>query len=499
MNSLFNNLLIFEIANNHQGDVSHARYIIQKIGETVRMYGLNAAVKLQYRDLDTLVHPNLRPPLGDISANKHVMRFYNTRLSDDAMLALVDEIHKQKLIAMCTPFDEFSVEKCITHDIDILKIASCSALDWPLLHKAIETQKPIAVSTGGKTFSDMDELYNLLVNSQSDFAMLHCVGAYPMKNRQAQLYCIKRMINRYSKATIGYSGHECPDNLAIVQMAVAMGACVFERHVGHATEKYGLNGYSTEVDHIGRWIAAILTAKEICGDPHCKITDTDEIKSLNELSRGTYCANPIQKGTRITRQDVFFAMPCVDRQISSGQFSQGTIATRDYIINDAIADSSTSPTHPTRSEITDIWELLMDAKVVIGKSYEIELSHHYGIERFREVGVAIVNIINREYCKKIIAVFPFQKHPTHYHKIKEETFHVLYGVLDLIINGREVRLRMGDLITIERGVQHSFTSQEGCVFEEVSTTHIIGDSYYADESISQTEIAKRKTIVKNGE
>ena len=361
-----------------------------------------------------------------------------------------------------------------------------------MLHKAIETQKPIAVSTGGKTFSDMDELYNLLVNSRSDFAMLHCVGAYPLKNRQAQLYCIKRMINRYFRAAIGYSGHECPDNLAIVQMAVAMGACVFERHVGHATEKYVLNGYSTEVDHIGRWVEAILTAKEICGDPQCKITDAEEIKTLNELSRGTYCVNPIRKGARITRQDVFFAMPCVDGQISSGQFSQDTVATRDYAINDAITDSSASSTH---SVINDILELLTDAKVVIGKSYGIELSHHYGIERFREVGAAIVNVINREYCKKIIAVLPSQKHPTHYHKIKEESFHVLYGVLDLIINGCEVRLYMGDLITIERGVQHSFTSQEGCVFEEVSTTHIIGDSYYADEAISQTEIAKRKTIV----
>ena len=54
------------------------------------------------------------------------------------------------MIAISTPFDEGSVDWCMEQGIDIIKIASCSSLDWPLLEKAAATGKPLIISTGGK-------------------------------------------------------------------------------------------------------------------------------------------------------------------------------------------------------------------------------------------------------------------------------------------------------------------------------------------------------------
>ena len=73
--------------------------------------------------------------------------------------------------------------------------------------------------------------------------------------------------------------------------------------------------------------------------------------------------------------------------------------------------------------------MLNKAKIVLSSEFEIEVSHHYGIENYREYGALIITCINREYCKKLLVVLPNQKHPNHYHKLKEETFQVLSGTL----------------------------------------------------------------------
>ena len=51
------------------------------------------------------------------------------------------------------------------------------------------------------------------------------------------------------------------------------------------------------------------------------------------------------------------------------------------------------------------------------------------------------------------------------------------------------------MVLVERGMWHSFSSVGGCVFEEVSTTHIVGDSYYEDEKIAQLDPMQRKTVL----
>ena len=123
----------------------------------------------------------------------------------------------------------------------------------------------------------------------------------------------------------------------------------------------------------------------------------------------------------------------------------------------------------------------------------MEISHHYGIDKFEEYGVVSITVVNREYCKKLLIVFPGQKHPEQYHKEKEETFHVLYGDLDLELNGKWQTLKAGDVVTIERGIRHSFKSNKGVIIEEISSNHSVDDSFYTDNSISKN--LNRKTFL----
>ena len=224
----FKDLFIFEMANNHQGDVKHGLAIIKAMGKIARENKINAAVKLQYRDLDTFIHPHQI----NNKENKHVSRFLSTRLSKDGFRTLVDAIRNEGMLTVCTPFDEASVDLIVEHGIEVIKIASSCADDWPLIQKIVKAEKPVIASTGGLTINEIDNLYSYLTHRLKQVAILHCLSVYPAPVEDLNLDVIRTMRSRYPDVAIGYSGHEEPDNTDVIKAAVMCGATVFERHVG---------------------------------------------------------------------------------------------------------------------------------------------------------------------------------------------------------------------------------------------------------------------------
>lgn len=492
---VFNDLIIFEMANSHQGSVEHGIRIIKEMGKIARKYNINAAVKLQYRELNSFIHPDFKER-DDV---KHIPRFMSTRLTFEQFCELVQAVKEEGMVTISTPFDEEGVKWCVEQDLDIIKIASCSSMDWPLLEVAAKVGKPLIVSTGGKTISDIDKIFNFLTHREVEFSLLHCVAEYPAPVERLQLDFIDRMKKRYHKVPIGYSGHEDPNDHIVSMLTVAKGATIFERHVGLPTETITLNAYSMNPAQADKWVESIVNAKLICSlkKDDTKYISQEELDSLQSLARGVYAKNNIVIGDKISRDDVYFAMPLQEGQMTSGEFYEGVIATRDYIENAPLKEKKLiSDIKSARSIIHDAKGMLFEAGITLGASIEVELSHHYGISNFRHIGALIVNIVNREYCKKLIIVLPGQKHPRHHHKIKEETFLVLYGDLEIEIDGVKHSLKPGDMQTVLRGQVHSFSSKKGAIFEEISTTHVSGDSYYDDQQIMSKDLIERKTFIK---
>ena len=95
--------------------------------------------------------------------------------------------------------------------------------------------------------------------------------------------------------------------------------------------------------------------------------------------------------------------------------------------------------------------------------------------------------------------FAGQFHPTHYHKNKDETFYVLHGSMEIDVEGRRKVLYPGDVLWMPRGVWHSFKTDTGVIFEEVSTTSLetVGDSYYIEKEIAKLSRESRKTKLLN--
>ena len=100
-------LFILEMANNHMGDVAHGVALIRAMRDAVAGFDqFEFAFKLQFRDLDTYIHPSARGR-ADL---KYVKRFEETRLSRANFEALIAEMRACGFTPACTPFDEPSVQ-----------------------------------------------------------------------------------------------------------------------------------------------------------------------------------------------------------------------------------------------------------------------------------------------------------------------------------------------------------------------------------------------------
>jgi sialic acid synthase SpsE/mannose-6-phosphate isomerase-like protein (cupin superfamily) len=492
----FQNLFVLDLANNHQGQVEHGLRIIREVAEVTRGRGVRAALKFQFRDLDTFIHPGHRGG----SDNKHIPRFLSTRLAPTEFATLTQEVRRQGLITMSTPFDERSVDLIGELGIELVKVASCSATDWPLIEKIAECNKPVIFSTGGVTLKEIDDLVSFLDHRRVHFAIMHCVSIYPTPDDRMQLNQIELLRTRYPKTTIGFSTHERPDELMPVAVAVAKGARMLERHVGVETDTIKLNGYSSTPAQLDAWIGAAQRALALEGDRARPPSSEEEVESLLSLRRGVYARRPIKAGASLAAEDVYFAMPCGEGQLSSGQFKGGIVARDGLAPNQPLCLSSLEiPHNPDQqvlfTAIHTIKAMLNEARVVLNTEFEAEFSHHYGLAKFKEWGATIISCVNRSYCKKLVIQTPGQRHPSHYHQRKEETFQILHGVLEVEIDGRRRTLLPGDTLLVQQGVWHQFWTDTGVIFEEISTTHFNDDSFYENKEINRLDRSQRKTVV----
>jgi len=329
--------------------------------------------------------------------------------------------------------------------------------------------------------------------------LMHCIGEYPTPAANLQLDQIDFLKTRYPQHPIGFSTHEAPDNTRFVQMALAKGATVFERHVGIATPGCPLNAYSSSPEQVVPWLEAASEALVACGYALERYEPSKaEAESLRELRRGMYASEDIRVGDYIDQKQIVFAMPNEPGQLTANEFSK------------YVKFRATSPIHARspiftkdvervdhREKVIEIVQqvrtLLKESHTVTSEKADVEISHHYGIDRFEEVGMTIINVVNRSYCKKLLVLLPGQHHPEQYHLQKEETFHILHGQVCVTLDGVESLANPGEVLTVEREVRHEFWSQTGAVIEEVSSTHFPADSYYTDPSIMQN--TNRKTLL----
>ena len=379
------------MANNHQGSVEHAKKIVDDFADLANKRNLNAGVKLQFRNLDTFIHPDYKN-----SDLKYVKRFNDTRLSKEEFKEIIDYIHFKGLTSISTPFDNESLPLFDELGVEVLKIASCSSDDWPLLEKAANINRKIIISTGGATIKHLNKVYSLFKRKGRDFAFLHCIAEYPTLPENAFLDRIKKLREEFPDIEIGYSTHESPKNKTVIPYAVAMGATIIEKHVGKTTETISLNDYSCTVEQM----ADVIDEVEFMEKSSRGEFSTSQ--ALEQLKRGMYLKYNMRAGDQVLEQDLYYAMPLQEGCLNASNVYDIVGKT---LLTDLKGDQPLKLEYvkDTKKEALiegikqDILPLLNKAGVTVTHKDDVELSCHFGLDKYRETGALIVSKINRTY------------------------------------------------------------------------------------------------------
>lgn len=485
-------LIVADLANNHSGNMQLAHEMIDELSELQKKYKFKIAVKFQYRNLDTYIHKNFK---GSEEV-KFVKRFESTRLDWEQFLILTNYAKELGLLTAATPFDEFSVDKVKEHKHDLLKIASASANDWNLLEKSISQEIPMVVSVGGLDDFQIEKVVTFLKHRNADFALMHCVAIYPTKDSNLNLSRIAFIQNRY-KVIAGYSTHESPNNYFAGPLALAAGARILEKHFAKSAPGISVNQYSGERSEFKFWLESLDKSCSQLFDKEFSQSLTLQKNTLRQLQRGLYASRNIEVGELIDLTNTYPAIPVQDGQFITNEIS----IWQNFICNERITKDEPIYKNKVTIEnnrgmietiLSETRTLVVQSGITINRDTDIEISHHYGLDKFKEFGAVLITLLNREYAKKLVIMKKNQTHPEHFHKLKEETFVVISGRLEVRLNGITKMLIPGDVLVIPRGSTHSMYAQDDCVFEEISSTNHPNDSYYSD---SEALIQNRKTEI----
>ncbi len=217
--------IIAEIGNNHNGSIDNALELI-KIAKDI---GVDA-VKFQVKNIEKSFSKELLDSsyVNENSFGKTYREHKQAlEFSKEQLIDIYEFSNKLGITCFSTPFDTDSVDLLENIGNSLYKISSFHVTDIPLIEKVAKTQKPIIMSTGMSSIDEIDKAVEVVRNYHDQLILLQCTSCYPTNDADVNLSVIPSLRRRYN-CPIGYSGHE--RGIAICTSAVALGACVIERH-----------------------------------------------------------------------------------------------------------------------------------------------------------------------------------------------------------------------------------------------------------------------------
>ena len=286
--------IIAEAGVNHNGDVELAKRLVDVAAEA----GTDA-VKFQTFKAERLVSataPKAEYQLQTTDAGESQLEMLRRlELSPEAHRELQTYCQERGVLFMSTPFDEESADLLDELGVPVFKIGSGEVTNWPFLEYVARKGKPIILSTGMSYLSEVDEAVRVIRDAGCDqLVLLHCISNYPADPADANLRAMQTMATAFQLPT-GYSDHT--PGIEVVLAAVALGACVIEKHF---TLDKNLPGpdhrASLEPHELQALVAGIRTAELALGNG-AKRPARSEADNRLIIRRSLAAAFDISKGT----------------------------------------------------------------------------------------------------------------------------------------------------------------------------------------------------------
>lgn len=293
--------VIAEISANHNQDYDQAVRIIHAAKEA----GADA-IKLQTYTPDTMTIRSDREYFkiggGTLWDGRNLYELYGEAYTPwEWQPKLKNAAGDLGLDLFSSPFDATSVDFLERMDVPAYKIASFELVDLPLIRKVARTGKPIIMSTGMANIEEIDEaLHAAYAEGNTQVALLKCTSAYPATADEMNLRTIPELAQRCG-VPVGLSDHTT--GIAVPVAAVALGACIIEKHITLSRSRKGPDSaFSLEPHEFKAMVDAVRIAERALGHIYFGVSATEE--SSRVFRRSLFVVQDVKSGEAFTASNI---------------------------------------------------------------------------------------------------------------------------------------------------------------------------------------------------
>jgi len=294
-------LVVAELSANHKQDINLAKETIHAMAEA----GADA-VKLQTYTPDTLTAPfdneYFQIKGGTLWDGKTLYELYKEAYTPwEWHYELKELAEKLGLIFFSTPFDKTAVDFLEELDVPAYKVASFEITDIPLIEYIASKGKPVIISTGIATLSDIEEAVEACKRVGNDqIILLKCTSAYPTPIEEANIGVIPSL-RRIFGVPIGLSDHT--KGIEVPVAATALGAVMIEKHfILDRKLDTPDKEFSLTPDEFAQMVKAVKNTKKALGDGSYKVTEG--MKKGRQFARSLFVVKDVKKGELFTEENV---------------------------------------------------------------------------------------------------------------------------------------------------------------------------------------------------
>lgn len=298
--------VIAEVGPNHNGSIETATQIVNALASS----GADA-IKFQLADPDAVYSADAFKAdyqIKNDGADSVIEMSRRLQLSYD------DHLQLQKLCAaigityLCTAFDINSL-KFLDNVLNVpkFKVGSGELLTLDMLEYMAVCKKPVMMSTGMASLNEVaDSLSILRSGGLRDITLLHCVSNYPAPHADMNLLMMNELSKEFG-CKVGFSDHSLGPASSLA--AVALGACVIEKHVTLDKSMLGPDhNTSSTIDEFSDMVAVIRLIEVAIGQPRKTFSSSEE--SIKRMARKSIVAiRDLPAGTLVSFDDLVFKRP----------------------------------------------------------------------------------------------------------------------------------------------------------------------------------------------
>lgn len=215
--------------------------------------------------------------------------------------AIIKRAMQNGILCFSSPFDASAVDFLESLNIPCYKIASFECIDLPLIQKVAKTRKPIILSTGMASLTEISEAIDTALSAGcQEIALLKCTSTYPANPINSNLRTIPHLRDAF-KFEVGLSDHTVGIGTSVA--AVALGATIIEKHFTLSRQEGGVDSaFSLEPSELAMLVTETERAWQSLGIVHYGPTEAEN-NAVNRR-RSLYISEDLNAGDILTKNNL---------------------------------------------------------------------------------------------------------------------------------------------------------------------------------------------------